>query len=105
MDVLSFIDEVKAKQGDAEISLISGHSAINIDFGYPILKKEIGPNKEKRRLMFFNKNYCKNNKINPLLIKNKSLVLQTIITKNLLFFKTTFYNGKETNNYNPKDNY
>jgi len=55
MDVLSFIEEVKAPGDSAEICLISGHSAIKIDYRYSIQNKLVGVVQEKRRIITFNK--------------------------------------------------
>ncbi len=55
MDVLDFIDGVRpTAQNGAEISLISGHSIINVDYAYPIVEKEVGSNRALRRLIYFN---------------------------------------------------
>ncbi|NTU49809.1 MAG: hypothetical protein HGA87_02775 [Desulfobulbaceae bacterium] len=56
MDVLEFVDTVKAGDGGAIICLLSGKSVIKIDYEYPIIEKAVGPQKEKRRMMIFNKN-------------------------------------------------
>ncbi|MDD4894664.1 MAG: hypothetical protein PHW54_05050 [Candidatus Omnitrophica bacterium] len=55
MDVLTFIEAIKAGNKGAEISLLSGHSAVKIDYSYPIIRKEVGPTKETRRFITFNK--------------------------------------------------
>ncbi|MDD5464944.1 MAG: hypothetical protein PHP73_01175 [Candidatus Omnitrophica bacterium] len=55
MDVLSFIELIKAGSNGAEICLLSGHSAVKIDYSYPIIAKEVGSAKEKRRFITFNK--------------------------------------------------
>jgi hypothetical protein len=54
MDVLTFIDAVKSEDG-AKVGIVSGHSSITMDYTYPIVQKEIGVNKEKRRIISFNK--------------------------------------------------
>lgn len=54
MDVLSFIGAVKAEGDGATVCIISGGSAIIVDYKYPILRKEVGGNKEIRRMMTFN---------------------------------------------------
>lgn len=53
MDFLTFISKIKTAQS-AEIILLSGHSLIKIDYGYPIVKKLVGSNNEPRRRMVFN---------------------------------------------------
>lgn len=55
MDVLSFIGNVRSEQSGAKVCIISGHSAIMVDYTYPIITKEVGENKEKRRMLIFNK--------------------------------------------------
>ena len=55
MEVLSFVNEVKPGQGDAIICLLSGKSVISIDYEYPIIEQAKGSNKEKRRMIIFNK--------------------------------------------------
>jgi len=54
MDFLGFIDGIKT-EGTAELFLLSGHSLIKIDYEYPIAKHAVGPNKEMRRFLAFNK--------------------------------------------------
>lgn len=55
MDVLHFIEIVKSKNSVTKISLISGASAIIIDYAYPIIEKPVGEGKEIRRIITFNK--------------------------------------------------
>jgi len=55
MDVLSFIQDVKAGENGANICLISGRSLISIDYEYPIFEKEIRGMAEKRKYIIFNK--------------------------------------------------
>lgn len=54
MDFFGFIRDIK-KPYSAELFLLSGHSLIRIDYGYPIVKVPIGPDKEERRRIVFNK--------------------------------------------------
>ncbi len=55
MDVLSFVELVKSPKKIAEIFLLSGHAEIIIDYKYPIVTKLVGPTKEPRRIIAFNK--------------------------------------------------
>jgi hypothetical protein len=55
MDVLSFIDNVKAEDNGATLCLVSGKSAIIVDYQYPILNKKIANKDESRRILAFNK--------------------------------------------------
>jgi len=55
MDVLDFIEVVKAPKNGAKIAIVSGNSTILIDYKYPIIHKEIGDSKENRRMIAFNK--------------------------------------------------
>lgn len=41
MDVLDFFSELHTNNKDANIVIISGHSHIDIDFSYPVIKKDV----------------------------------------------------------------
>ena len=53
MDVLEFLKELKSKQDDGRLVVISGHSHILVDFTYPMRDVKIGA--EYRRQIIFNK--------------------------------------------------
>jgi hypothetical protein len=55
MDVITFVDSVKAENDGASLCFVSGRSAILIDFEYPIISREVGNPPEIRRFMIFNK--------------------------------------------------
>jgi hypothetical protein len=54
MDVLEFIKEASSTD-NPKLAIISGHSYILVDYEYPLTKEEIGPSKEIRRQISFNK--------------------------------------------------
>lgn len=56
MDVIQFIDDIRDKKEDTFLTIISGHSAILIDFKYKIIKKYIEKTKGYVRMMVFNEN-------------------------------------------------
>lgn len=55
MDVLEFIDVIKADDDEAKISIVSGFSSVLVDGSYKITKKEVGPQKDEVRQILFNK--------------------------------------------------
>lgn len=61
MDVLDFFSELHGNNKNANVVIISGHSHINIDFSYPVIKKDVlvdgpeGLKTEQWRQICFNK--------------------------------------------------
>jgi hypothetical protein len=55
MDVIEFIDNIRNKDRENKLSVVSGDAMVEIDYTYPLIKKEYIKSKEKRRIMTFNK--------------------------------------------------